>query len=381
MDPYLLKRLWRRPWLSACTLILCAVLCFLLIFLTNYQQSQIAQLDQVKQSYDILCVVTSRQGMNSNSLRQSNEAVLCAQDQSEDGLGQYIRDLRITKEYIYSAPALGIKEQMLIGVTNERCVEQLNPAMGRTVTYFTKDFYDQDGYQCIVSEELYSTLEETTIQLFIEDPFVSSQIYIGTGVINFQVVGYYTGGGNQIYMTFSASQRLADEICGGLRSFDSMSFLAADNQQLDKIRKANPSIFALENASPNWPALGIMIHDKQYLATVAALEQNIQRTGYLLPLVAVLSLGIGFLISFLATRGEQRTYALMRTLGMTRGKLVASIVREQMLLPLLAVVILALATSSPKPAGFYLGCYVVGCCIAVLRSIRSAPTAILREQE
>lgn len=101
----------------------------------------------------------------------------------------------------------------------------------------------------------------------------------------------------------------------------------------------------------------------------------------MLPVILLLSLGVGFLVSFLATRGERRTYALMRTLGMTRGKLFASILREQILLTLLAAAAAAGITGRFRPAIWYLVCHSVGCCIAVIRSVRVAPTAILREQE
>lgn len=86
----------------------------------------------------------------------------------------------------------------------------------------------------------------------------------------------------------------------------------------------------------------LTIHDEQYNATIAVLEQNIERTRYLLPLVSLLGLGVGFLISFLATRGGRRTYALMRTVGMTKDKLLASILRKQLLLPILAVIVISL---------------------------------------
>jgi len=40
-----------------------------------------------------------------------------------------------------------------------------------------------------------------------------------------------------------------------------------------------------------------------------------------------------------------------------------------------------LITNRFQPALWYLLCHSIGCCIAVIRSVRVAPTAILREQE
>ena len=71
----------------------------------------------------------------------------------------------------------------------------------------------------------------------------------------------------------------------------------------------------------------------------------------------------------------------MRTLGMTKGRLFASVLREQLLLSVLAVLITALTIGSFLPAFGYLLCYGMGCCIAVIRPVSATPTAILREQE
>lgn len=382
MDPYLWKRLRRRPGLSLSGLILGGLLCFLLVFLTGYQESQQTELTEIKSQYDILCRVTDRKGTKSTGLRQKSDTAAFVLDQSEAGLGRYIRDVRITKEFVYTAHGPSV-EGMLVGVTSERCAPDLDPEQGGAVTLSTEDFYEQDGYLCILPESLYREMEEDVLTLHIQDPYVDPQFYAvyGTGTVEFQVVGWYSGGGTNIYMSFAASQRLADDYSGGLRSFDSMEFYAADNENLDAIWEASAYHFGPVDPASTFPRLGLTIHDEQYRATVAALEQNIERTGHLLPLVAVLGLGMGFLISFLATRGEKRTYALMRTLGMTGGRLFLSVMREQIVLQFLAAVVIAVAMGKPKPAALYLLCHTLGCCAAVARSVRVPPTAILREQE
>ena len=58
MDPYLLKRLWRRPWLSLCSVMMSIVLCVLIGYLSDYRQEQWDRLEEAEKSYDILCVVT-----------------------------------------------------------------------------------------------------------------------------------------------------------------------------------------------------------------------------------------------------------------------------------------------------------------------------------
>ena len=404
MDPYVLKRLWRRPWLSLCSLVLSAVLCFLLCYLSGYQAEQQQKLDETKSSFDILCVVTNRRGTQSVSLRMNAGAYYALID-PEGALPKLIRDLRVTKEFYISCDALELSDAPMIGVTNERCVEDLDPAMGAEVTLFREDFYETEDYVFLMSQEKYDALVEkrmllaemegtefeeaellTEIFTFrVQDPLIdpTSGDEWGQGELEGMLGGIYSGSGSDLYISFPASQKLGIEV-SNRTSTDSIAFLAADNQRLDAIREAALPSFgtvdplADEHSSPRY---ALTIHDEQYNATVAALEQNIQRTRYLLPLVALLGLGMGFLISFLSTRGERMTYALMRTLGLTRGKLFWSILREQMILALLAVVIMAGLTGNIPPAVFYLSCHCVGCCLSVIRSLQVPPTAILREQE
>lgn len=389
MDPYVLKRLWRRPWLSLCSLVLSLVLCLLMSYLSQYRQGQAEQLQATKDSFDILCVVTNLQGSISTDLKIEDDVQAFVLD-AENGLGSLIRDVRMTKrfeyesadivfEYMWSAPGL-------IGVTSERCAQVLDSDAGGVVTYLTDGFYESDDNICIVSQMTYQQLQSETLSLAIKDPvsFLSWHSPDRTErTLEFRIVGYYTGGGGDIYIPYETSQRLSREICG-VGGCDAISFLAADNEGLEHLLDKASAMFRSVNplvGNNKSSALAITIHDEQYRATVAALEQNIQRTTYLLPLMLLVSLSVGFLVSFLSTRGENRTYALMRSLGMTRGRLFGSILREQLLLTFLAAGVTILVMAQIFPVACYILCHSVGCCLAIIRSIRISPTAILREQE
>ena len=390
MDPYLFKRLWRRPWLSVCSLILSAVLCFLMGYLADYRDNQQEKLENVKEQYDVLCIVTDRRGTRADSLRMNDQVARLLADTSETGLAQYVRELRITKEFFYTSPVLGMTDAVfqptLIGVSDPRCSELLDPEKGGEVTYFVEDFYNQSEYVCLISEEKYRLLEQDTVRLFLEDPFIDPGLYdfLGSGMVEMTVGGYYSGSGDTIFISFDASQRLCDEISNGLRSSDSVAFFAADNEKLPEIYEVSGKVFGTVDPNASEQAflqIAMTIQDGQYRASVTALEQNITRTGYLLPIILLLGLGVGFLISFLFTRSERRTYALMRTLGMTRGRLFGSILREQLLLVVLAVAASTAVTWEPVYGGVYFLCYGVGCAACILKAIRVPPTAILRDQE
>ena len=302
-------------------------------------------------------------------------------------LQAYITDLRITKEFTYSAPALGIDPlgsvdfTPLTGVTDPHCADALDPERGTEVCYFVEDFFDREDNVCLISQGLWLELEADAILLNVTDPFVNRQAEptLGKGEVEFTVAGYYPGNSREIYIPFATAQRLCMEL-SNRRSCDSIAFLAADNSALEALAAAAAPCFG--SADPQaTEGLALTIRDAQYQATVAALAQNIRRVSYLLPLLLLLALGAGFLISFLSVRNERRTYALMRTLGMTRGKLLASILREQLLLAAAGSILGGLLSRALLPALCYLLCYGTGCLLCSLKTIRVPATTILREQE
>ena len=389
MDPYVLKRLWRRPWMSLCSFLLAALLCFLLSYLADYRQGQEEKLQEVKENFEILCVVTNLSGSNSTNLKIEPKVIDFVLDR-ETGLGNHVKEIQMTKRFDYVAPTVTFEyfggDMAVTGVTNPRCAQVLDPGQGGYVTWLEEGFYESSENICIVSQMTYDSLEEKVLPVYLTDP-VSWKRWkdpqTGLPTLELRVVGYYTGGGADVYIPFGTAQRLSEEACGK-GGCDAIAFLAADNEALEELQKAASPVFRSVNpliGNTKDSNLALKIYDEQYRATVAALEQNIQRTALLVPLILLVSLGVGFLVSVLATRSERRTYALMRTLGMTRGRLFGSILREQLLLPTTAAILCAVAAGKPLSALSYLIFHTVGCCIAVVRSVRVPPTAILREQE
>ena len=326
MDPYLFKRLLRRPWISLCTVFISLVLCVLISYIFSYRDEQKIGLEEAVQSYDVLCVVTDAKGTKSSGLRMDESYMDFVMD-PESSLAPYISDLRITKEFKFSDPGYGISTlgsvdyTPLTGVISERCSDTLNPEFGAEITYLEEDFYERTDYICILSEELYYELgEEKTIRLNVTDPVVDQnrEPGVGKGTIEFKAVGYYPGRGSSIFMPFGAALKLSEEISGRV-SCDSISFIASDNRKLDMISSAASEKFGAADplAHASDESFALIIFDEQYRSSVAAMEQNIRRTDILIPLLFLLGAGTGFLASFLSTRNENRTYALMRTLGMT----------------------------------------------------------------
>ncbi len=389
MDPYLLKRIWRRPWLSLCSLILSGVLCFLVGFLTDYRQNQQQELAKTQKDFPISCVVTDIRGTKSTDLRMKSDL---AEFVTDGPLSPYVRQVRLTKRFEYAWSLLGIPSGFarITGISHPECADRLNPDKGGQVTWLGEDFFQSDELLLVIPESLYQQLLETPeamenpMSLEITDPVINPNIEpeLATQTVEFQIAGYYAGAGYELYMSYDAAQKMEGEYFRR-NTCDSISFLAADNLALDTLSETATQVFGA--VDPKAPAfseeVALTIHDQQYRATVTALEQNITRSAYLLPAVLVLGVGVGFLLGFLSTRSEKKTYALMRTMGMTQGRLFFSVLREQLTLVALAVLVAVVVTREPRPTAIYFLCNTVGCICSVMRSVRVPPTAILREQE
>lgn len=383
MNPYILKRLWRRPWLSLCSLILSGVLCFLLSYTSGYVRQQERELAGTRDSFEVLCVVTNRSGTRSTSLRMT-PMELSAITGEDSPLAPHMKDLRLTKEFLANGSVLGLQNEELLGVTNPRCSQRLDPEMGGEVTLWQEDFWEREDYVCLISQESYSRLlppeepRDIRLKVSIQDPCSGN-----AQAVELTVAGVYSGSGQTIFLPFQAAANLSIVLSDRI-TCDSAAFLARDNRLLPALSQAAGRDFGTVDPAAGdggTPRLALTIHDEVYRATVATLEQNIHRAELILPLLLILCLLCGLLIGFLGTRNEIRSYALMRTLGSDRRRLLLSIIAEQSLLPFVASAATALFMKAPVQALLCLVFQIAGCIPPTVKAVRTPPTAILREQE
>lgn len=377
MDGYSLKRMLRRPWLSLAGFVVGGVMCFLLCFLANYKAGQQANLEAIRQRYEIVCVVTDQRGTRSDGLGLSSRYEDFVRDE-QNGLGSFVKELRLVKSFDATGVLGSIK---LLGVTSESCDEQLDPAMGASYYCDAENFFESEEKICLVPQEYYDDFAGQEITLSLVDAFGASMGGdIGTGSISFRVAGWFSGPSGKAFIPYPAAKNIAAHISNSA-SLDSLSFILKDNSSIDALYEAASTMFVRVDPNSSDYKFALTVQDKQYNATVSALEQNIRRTGYLLPLLSLLGLGAGFLLGFLGTRGEMRSYALQRTLGLTPVKLALSILFEQQTLTLLACICAGAVTKQPATAAIYFGCSLIGCAAAVIKAVSVPPTELLRDQE
>ncbi len=374
MDGTLLKRLLRRPWLSLTGFLINGALCLLLCLLVVHLDRQETHLEEIRGSYEIRAVVSDLRGTKTDRLFLSHRYTDFLQDE-QNGLGAYIRDLLLTKSFDLKA-TFGVGKA--IGVSSERCASPLDPKAGGAWYAEVEDFFGSSERICLVSEVSYEQNAGQELTVNLKDSYA---VEGGAGDFPFNVVGWYKGEGTDIYIPYPASQNIAGHLAEAA-STDSASFTVKDNTKIDEMLAVAAKMFEqVDPSSTETGSFALTVHDRQYKATIATMEQNIRRTAYLFPLLALLCLSVGFLIGILGTRRETRTYALMRTLGVSGFGLFYSVLIEQMIMPVLAALLVGAVLMRPLPALIFLACYLVGCIFAVIRPVTSSPTKLFREQE
>ncbi len=377
MSPFALKRILRAPGKQTVALLVCAFLAATACYLSAYRQRQAQSLSNAYDSAEVLCVVTDVTGTQADNLRMGYGAVSAVTDERFYRLPAYVKEPRITKNLLWndSVP--------LIAVTRQECADRLDPARGGGVTLFSEDFFESDEDICLISEEAYLALSGGTVSGMVRDPRANHQFVKETSIrVDLTPAGYYRGTGEEIFIPFQTGMRLCETVSDGGK-VDALSFLAKDNTKLDELREAASEVFDAVDpyAEARTHSFALTVHDGDLKTTVAAIESNIRRAGYLIPITFALALAAGLLLGFIATRNESNTYALMRSVGMTKRRLILAALSEQLTLPLAACGIAGAAFRAPIPAVAVFLLYALGCTVAVLRAASVSPTKLLREQE
>lgn len=393
MSPYIGKRLWRRPILLVVNILFCILFCGLLCYLFGYMDRQRQELERVQESYDVPCVVSSIQGSSTTGLRIRQDYLQVLADPAlEDYAYACTRDFQLTKEFSGKKVRETDSEEeddelLVIGLTNPELAPVLDETLGAQVVWAEQiDFYSSCEPLCLVSQQVYQTLEmeqpfrqlpELTITL--KDPM---RVHMGSVEVTLTAVGFHTGDASTVYLPWDYAQRLMEDTFHYI-SCDSLRFYVRDNNQIDELYDRVKDWFQPVDiqGGDTLYSYALTIYDEQYRSTVAALQQNINRSQYTIPVLLTLVVLSGALVSFLSTRSERRSYALMRVQGLNRAGLTGTIIAELAIPAVGGCVLSAVACRQLLPVGIFLACYLLGGMAAALRLVLDRPAVILRQQE
>lgn len=387
MSPFWVKRLLRQPVRLLVSLVFSLACCGLLCYLVGYMDRQLRELDRVQDSFDILCVVSNTQGSATTGLGISPTYLqLLADPALEEGAAAYVRDLQMTKEFS-ATPAqqeVGQGQNLTaIGLTDPELAPALDETVGAPVLWLTQgDFFGSLDPLCVVPEGMYQHLREggeTQLSLLLQDPLSPET---GKAEVTLTVAGVHAGDSSTVYLPWGYAQRLMEERFHYI-SCDSLQFYVRDNRQIqtlyDRVKRWFQPV-DIQGGDALYP-YALTIYDQQYWSAVATLQQNIRRSQYTIPILLVLVVLAGALISFLSVRSARRSYALMRLQGLSRTGLLSTVWMELLLPALAGGVIAGIIWRQWLPVGLFLGCDLVGGMAAAVRPVLARPALILRQQE
>lgn len=347
--------------------------------------AQEAALERVYDDFEIRCTVSNASGTRTDGLNIFSYYLGLLQSCEQHDFAAQIKDLRLK----ISLPLddMNGTQWKLRGITRLDADYALLPENGATVRFY--DGYDESLLQtdrklCLVPLSLAAELKLGA------DGARYAVLFVNGAQERFLVIGeYFSGAQNIVYCPFDYMySRFSEQ--GELLGAESASFNVRDNRELDAFRKNAYTYFLEPDPNATTPPgvfLGLLIQDAQFTATIQKIDDNIHMLRLLIPTLCTVSVGISFLASYLFMRGRARECAVMRTLGVHRGRVILLLLCEQALLCALgggsALLIWRLFELGKEPVlgALFAPCYLLGSLGSSLQSANPNVMMLLRTED
>lgn len=380
-----IRSIWRRRGVSVLLVAVVLAGVFSSMILHNLIRRQEEAMADMVENTTISCVVTNPQGTDSGNLQMISAFVdMLAGLRHERGcyLDEYVKNVRA----VATTPLEYPKDYALRHIYSLDSDPHLSPVEGASVQFFEgweESVLKSRDRVCLVGNNapIVTTADGTshiTVELALWDP------------VDLTVIGTVTGGPDGvIYVPFYIE--LAQGISSAF-SVDSCSFDIRDNARLEESKAELYKTFIHPKLSqqPDGLQYGLLVQDETYLHSLEEMESNLTMLRLLLPVLMVLTCGIGFFSGYLATRGRRKEFAVMRCLGMNPRKIFAIVFGEQAILALLGglagltlgIVLEGGVTGAAlAKAGFLTAVFLIGAAIAVLRVTRVNAMELMKVED
>lgn len=385
---------------------------------------QKAQLDAVMDEYPVLAVASDVYGAKTDDLgiHQAYVDLLYIENSV---ISQYIRDPVLKRGIsckLAKEDAQLIETSLnpnLIGVTNLLADPLLREENGVYVHY--REGYDDsvllgDEKVCLVNASLLKELGESARYVYLDftEPIQARQREIvdlmarggatppggeEIGLQKYEIIGTIEGGNpNSIYCPWNVIYDVCNRVQGIVKA-DSMAFYVRDNRKLSELKdilwgyfiEVHPgySVAPIAGSPISIGDVALTIKDGELIRVASPLERSISFLQAILPALLALSVGIGFLASYLFMRGRKAEFALMRSLGTKRGSVFASAFVEQLTLclagTLVAMAAMFLLGGLTRQAlifvGIFLLCFLAGSAVSVGRIVSVNVMSAMKAKE
>jgi hypothetical protein len=390
-----LRRIPREGFKALAVPVLALVLVFLIGVLNGVRHRQEAYLTDVTENFEIRVEVSDPiSGGRENLYIEPRFVNLFTDPTADPTLAHYLRDVLLKRTLRYEfldGDGEIPTEGYLIGINDLRAEPGLSPEMGVNIIFFDGDggdFFTRADNVCVVSEGLFAGLDpESPVFSFtaFHTRFDPDPPYAEAAL---RVVGIIIGGdGTTVYCPFPTLGNVSRLIDGEHNVSEIMRGVIANNAHLNGFKRDARDFFAAVGAIDARRAYALTVFDTTYHETLTRLRQNILMLRFSTPFIYILSVGIGFVASFLLTKRRKPEFAVMRSLGVGKAHLFAGALAEQ-----IALCLAGAAAGSAlyaylwrewrlTPAVGFVVCYALGAAVTAARTAGTDALRVLRVGE
>ena len=293
----------------------------------------------------------------------------------------------------------------VVGANNAKAVGELTNDMISMEPEAVDDFFASDRMECIVSEKVlkrrgWEIGDRIILKCYYYDAsseFHKLEIHPMGGVVEVEIVGTMedlAGKTNAISTDIVIPGRTLQNIFAQFEVpffADTVAFHVKDPLNLGAFKEEMQEIGLMEisrEAAESYPGCALMVRDANFIASATDLRHAIELMQSFFPVVCVLVLMIGYVVSYLSGNSRRDEFALLRLQGVKKGRASLLFLAEQMLLVLLGNLVgdVAIALTGPAVStvavvnGVILTAYLIGAAAAYGRMSQSSVVYLLSTQ-
>ena len=406
MFPYVCCSIKRRKTQNLVTVGISVMLVLLLNLYFGSIRSYQTQLADLSENVPIFCQITNLNGTMGNELFIS-EQIVEALEQSA-----YVKDLSYMtvvmagegdfKEIEYSK----YLNLYVVGANDVEAVGEMTADMFSLDEQSLDELLASDRMECIVNEEAlikrgWEIGDRITLKCYYYDPaseFQKIQLHSMGGTVEVTIAGTMKeteGKTNAIQTDIiipgKASRNLFAQF--GLKFFaDTVTFHVNNPLDLNGFKEEMQDIGLMEivpEAGNSYTGYALVVRDADFIASATHLRHSTELMQSFLPVVCILVLLIGYVVSYLAGNSRREKFALMRLQGVKKLSAAFLFLTEQMILVLIGNVagdVLVLPASSSVSGiltvnGVLLTAYLIGAAAAYGRMSMGSVVYLLSVQQ
>lgn len=406
MFSYVFCSIKRRKTQNLVTVGISVMLVLLLNLYFGSIRSYQTQLSDLSENVPIFCQITNLNGTMGNELFIS-EQIVEALEQSA-----YVKDLSYMtvvmagegdfKEIEYSK----YLNLYVVGANDVEAVGEMTADMFSLDEQSLDELLASDRMECIVNEEVlkkrgWEIGDRITLKCYYYDPaseFQKIQLHSMGGTVEVTIVGTMKeteGKTNAIQTDIIIPGRASRNLFAqfGLKFFaDMVTFHVNNPLELNGFKEEMQDIGLMEivpEAESSYTGYALVVRDADFIASATHLRHSTELMQSFLPVVCILVLLIGYVVSYLAGNSRREEFTLMRLQGAKKLPAAFLFLAEQMILVLIGNVagdVLVLPASSSVSGilavnGVLLTAYLIGAAAAYGRMSMGSVVHLLSAQQ